>query len=212
MTILYLGSDPARFKTERGEDVLHFPLLEIVPRPLDHPHIISILDDLPQYTHCIFTSKHAVALSMRAFGSSLNGKKIIAIGASTAAYLQQAGIVPSIVAQEESQEGIIARLRLMDWEETTYVLMPRSSMARSALENFFLLHGIRHQVCDLYDTRPRDLLSLPPLDGIDEIVFTSPSTVHAFRKLYPVPPLQKQLTPIGPITAEALRCYTSSFD
>jgi uroporphyrinogen-III synthase len=120
--------------------------------------------------------------------------------------LKKEGIVPSIVAEEESQEGVIARLRLMDWEDDDYVLMPRSSLARSALENFFSTRGIRHQVCDLYDTRPRDLNSFPPLEGVEEIVFTSPSTVHAFRKLCPSPP-QVRLTPIGPVTAEALRIY-----
>ncbi len=209
MTVLYLGSDPSRYAAQCKKKVTHFPLLEIVPRPLDAPQIAHVLDELPFYTHCIFTSKHAALLLVKATSKDLLASmKVIAIGASTAAALEKEGISPALVAEEEIQEGIIARLRLLPWKDDDYVLMPRSSLSRSALENFFTLRGIRHQVCDLYDTRPRCLSTLPPLDDVEEIVFTSPSTVHAFRLLYPTPPPHKQLTPIGPVTAEALRLYT----
>jgi len=203
MTVLYLGSDPERFSAERKEKIIHFPLLEIVPRPLDSPPIAHLIEELPSFTHCIFTSKHTV-FALRLHIQTL--KNILAIGQSTAAALKKEGITPSWVAKEETQEGIIAHLRLIDWGDDAYVLLPRSSLARSGLENFFILRGIRHQVCDLYDTRPRSVAP-PVLDAIEEIVFTSPSTVHAFRALFPTPPPHKRLTPIGPITAEALRTY-----
>jgi uroporphyrinogen-III synthase len=214
MKILYLGSDPARFAKQRSTSVIHLPLLEIVPRPADADEMVYVLEDLPDYTHYIFTSKHAPSLFLRAIerldfsADTLRGKEIIAIGLSTAEALKKEGMAPTQVAKDEVQEGVIALLRLMEWNEDAYVLMPRSSLARSTLEFFFTFHAIRYQVCDLYDTRPRASVTLPSLDDIDEIVFTSPSTVRAFRRLCPIPPAGKQLTPLGPVTAEALRLYT----
>lgn len=203
MPVLYLGSDPTRYQEQRSETLIHFPVLEIVPRSLDSLPIVHLLTELPFFTHTIVTSKSTVAI----LGTRLlELKNIFAIGKSTAAALQVQGVLPRWVADEETQEGIISQLRLLDWTEDAYVFLPRSSLARSALENYFIFHNIRHQVCDLYDTKPR-ATSPPSLDAITEIVFTSPSTVHAFSLLFPTPPPNILLTPLGPITTEALRLY-----
>ncbi len=206
MCVLYLGSDPERFRAQRKQRIIHFPLLEVVPRSLHSTAMAHILDDLPNYTHSIFTSKSTVWI-LRQHLRAL--KNIFAIGKSTAAALEKEGVVPTWVAKEETQEGIIEHLRLFDWNEESYVFLPRSALARSALENFLILQQIRHQVCDLYDMQIKSIAP-PSLDNIEEIVFTSPSTVNAFRQFFPHPPVEQRLTPIGPITAEALRSYTNN--
>jgi uroporphyrinogen-III synthase len=60
-------------------------------------------------------------------------------------------------------------------------------------------------VCDLYDTVPQKLEPIPDLNAIDEIVFTSPSTVRAFVEIFRHIPQDKTLTCLGPITQEELQ-------
>lgn len=208
---LYLGTHPASYPAEG--DLIHYPVIKLIPRPIP-PHI---LEDMPEYTHFIFTSKNAVAIFFQTIESQLQNsmlpiligkvdlkeKTIIAIGKSTASRLVLEGCQPTHVAQEETQEGIISLLRPMDLREA-YILLPHSSLARHALENFFSEHGIRHQICDLYDTITQKIEPVPDLDTIDEIVFTSPSTVRAFVEIFSHIPHNKKLTCLGPITKEEL--------
>lgn len=152
----------------------------------------------------IFTSKNAVAIFFQTVGKiGLSGKAIVAIGQSTASRLALEGCLPTHIAQEETQEGIITLLRPMDLKEA-YILLPHSALARHTLENFFLERGIRHQMCDLYDTVAQKIEPVPDLNTIDEIVFTSPSTVRAFVEIFSHIPHNKKLTCLGPITKEEL--------
>lgn len=184
MSILYLGTHPP------SKDVIHYPIIKIVPKAIPQ----HLLDE--KYTHVIFTSKNAVDLC----NIDLAGKTVIAIGRATAERLK--GCVP-LVPEEETQEGIVELLRPLDLDDA-YFFLPRSSLARKTLDNFFRKREIRYQTCDLYDTVTQKLEPLPNLDEIDEIVFTSPSTVRAFVEIFSEIPKNKKLTCQGPITEEAL--------
>jgi uroporphyrinogen-III synthase len=63
---------------------------------------------------------------------------------------------------------------------------------------------IRFQACDLYDTVSQEICPKPDLDQVDEIVFTSPSTVKAFVEIFGGLPRGKKCLAIGPITQQAL--------
>lgn len=196
--VLYLGTHPASYLADGL--LIHYPVIKLIPRPIP-PHI---LEDMPGYTHLIFTSKNAVAIFFQTVGKiGLSGKAIVAIGQSTASRLALEGCLPTHIAQEETQEGIITLLRPMDLKEA-YILLPHSALARHTLENFFLERGIRHQMCDLYDTVAQKIEPVPDLNTIDEIVFTSPSTVRAFVEIFSHIPHNKKLTCLGPITKEEL--------
>ena len=68
------------------------------------------------------------------------------------------------------------------------------------------LSGVRY----LYDTISQVIQPKPNLDHVDEIVFTSPSTVKAFIEIFGVLPRGKKCLAIGPITEQALRVYLDS--
>ncbi len=89
--------------------------------------------------------------------------------------------------------------------EDAYVFYPRSSLARKNLEQFLQEKGIRHQVCDLYQTEFQKPEPVPHLEEIDEIVFTSPSTVRGFIEVFGAVPRDKKLTCIGPVTEQFLK-------
>ncbi len=194
---LYLGTDPSH-----TENLIHYPVIRIVAREI-LPHI---WDDFPDYTHILFTSKNSVSLFFQKLSSSIHDKQIIAIGQSTAARLRTYGMEPDFIAVEESQEGVIAVLKLQDLSDA-YILYPRSSLARKNLEHFFIQRSIRHQICDLYDTHLQKPEPIPDLSEVDEIIFTSPTTVRGFLAVFGQIPRDKKLTCIGKVTEEELRKY-----
>jgi len=199
--ILYLGSDPSRFASEG--DVTHLQLIEIVPRPIEE--IEWVLADWEEYTHLLFTSKHAVSLFFSLLKSRGFAPKhsVIAVGQTTAKIAVQYGWKEPLCASSECQEGVLDLLRKMDWKSSDYILMPRSSLARGALENYCIEQNLRHQVCDLYDTIPKKVL-LPDLEQFDQIFFSSPSTVKAFFSLIQKLPKRPELKAIGSVTQQNL--------
>jgi uroporphyrinogen-III synthase len=208
MRVLYLGSDPKEFPCE-GE-LIHCPLIKIVPRNPHSPQIKSAFDDLPSYTHILFTSKHAVRvflddlLQLGGTRENLKDKKLIAIGKVTEKTLQQEGLQAALTAEEETQEGIIQSLRPFNLQDA-YFFLPRSSLSRPLLTHFLREREIRYQACDIYDTLPQKPDPLPNIEEVDEIVFTSPSTVNAFLQIFSKIPEEKKLTVSGPITEHALK-------
>lgn len=183
MRILYLGLNPK-------PGTFHYPVI----RTEYCGKIDGALALWPQFTHIIFTSQTTVQ-----YWPGPWDKQTIAIGPATAAALQRRGLVP-IVAPEATQEGIIDLIAKIKG----YFFLPRSRLARSALTDFMEERKIPFLALDLYDTVFQRLDPVPNLDDFDEIVFTSPSTVEGFLRIFNALPKNKKLTPIGPVTERAL--------
>ncbi|NGX51637.1 MAG: Porphobilinogen deaminase [Chlamydiae bacterium] len=188
--------------------VTHLPLIEIVARNFDRPEIASAFADIPLYTHIIFTSRSGVDLFFDCLNhhgyETIEGKEIFVVGRATAERLKERGALPSRVASEESQEGVIHLLAMEDLDDA-YILLPQSSRARPTLAHTLMVRRVRHQLCHLYDTRVKVPHVKPNLEDFDEIIFTSPSTVEAFIEIFGSLPKGKRLTPIGPITDRKLK-------
>lgn len=200
--ILYLGTDPTFYKGN-GE-IIHYPVIRVVPRTLDDPQIEEMFEKLDTFTFVILTSKNAVKVFfqlMKRAGKSLQGQTICAIGEVTAFYLKKEGAKVDIVAEEETQEGLMKVLKDVGSE---FILFPRSSRSRPALKRFFEQNHIHYFACDLYDTVPLKPEVLVDLETMDEIVFTSPSTVDAFFSIHREIPSHVAVSSIGPVTALAL--------
>jgi uroporphyrinogen-III synthase len=183
MKILYLGLRPK-------EGTFHYPVIRTELCPYQLP------SDWPLFTHMIFTSQTAVE-----YWSYPWDKEIIAIGQATALALQKKGI-SSQIAPFATQEGVIELIRPL----AGYFFIPRSNLARSALTDYLKKEGKSFYVLDLYCTVFQKLEPIPNLKDFDEIVFTSPSTVEGFLRIYGSLPQDKKLTAIGPITEQALFC------
>ena len=211
--ILYLGLDPSHYKGQ-GE-VIHYPIIKIVPRPLSDPSIHQAIKNFNDYSHIIITSKSTVAILqgyLVEMGIDLDcwKKKItLAVGQVTAKHLEACGILPGRVAQEETAEGIIQEIQRMPLEGAHF-FWPHSGQARPIIQSFLSQHNICHTSCIFYDPVPQKSGILPEIGRFDEIIFTSPSTVDAFLKFYGKFPLHAELTPIGPVTAKHLAFFRQS--
>jgi uroporphyrinogen-III synthase len=190
--VLYLGTDPSRY----GRDVVHCPLIETKPLPLSE----HLLDQWEEFTHILLTSPNAARI-MTSY-KNLDGKKIIAIGKGTADVIGNC----FAIANPETQEGMIDLLKSINLSRS-YILYPRSSKARPLLASYLNEANIRHHTCNLYETLYLKPNPIPDLAQFDEIVFTSPSTVHAFLEIYGSIPQDKHILAIGPVTDQALKVY-----
>lgn len=194
--LLYLGLDPP-------PNAFHYPVIRTVKRFT--PELSQAKELWPQFTHLLFTSKTAV----RYLDWDLQGKTAIAIGESTANEIRIRGSFP-LVAPEAQQEGVIELLDRLSLDGA-FFCYPKSKRSRPLLTDYLQQKKIRFFALDLYDTILQRPEPPPSLDLFDEIVFTSPSTVDGFLKIYGYLPDNKKLTAVGPVTAAALRELPKTF-
>lgn len=179
--ILYLGLRPK-------PHTFHYPVI----RTQFCADLTEALSLWPQFTHVIFTSQTTVE-----YWPGPWDKKIIAIGEATAHAIRKRGGDP-VVAAQATQEGVIEMIT------DGYFFLPQSKRARPDLANHLKKRGISFFQLALYETHFQKLEPVPDLADFDEVVFTSPSTVEGFLRIYGTLPKKKKLTPIGPITEQVL--------
>lgn len=209
-TILYLGLNPPQAILDAR--IIHCPLIQISPRPKNAVDIVNAFKKLSEVTHILLTSKTALHLFFEYADffqykrSIFYEKKFIAVGKATGAAMRAYGVEATYLPIEESSEGLVAMFEEVDFSNS-YLLWPHSALSRDVLPLFFTRKTMNWVDCILYDTRPRRPDPLPSLCDIDEIVFTSPSTVNAFLQFFGPIPQNKVISAIGPVTFAALpRC------
>lgn len=202
--VLYLGTDPSCYK-DKGQ-IIHYPVIKIIPR--NDLLVKAAYNKLSSYTHLLFSSKNAVQVffqQLDQFGipkKILEPMTIIAIGTVTESHIKKHAQC-HFVAEEETQEGMVALLKLQSLEKAQF-FFPRSSLSRNVIIDFFQKNNIPFLDSFIYDTIVQKNQPVPNLEEIDEIVFTSPSTIRAFLEIFPAIPLHKKLLAIGPITQKTL--------
>ncbi len=206
--LLYLGLDPANYCSEK--QIVHYPIIQTEAFPFHTNACRQAIGEIARYSHIILTSKTTVRVfqdCLRFHGISakaLKNKTIIAIGKSTAECLMQNfALKASYLPKVQTAEGIIQVLKMLDLTKA-YIFFPKSYLARPVIEHYLIGMNIRHQTLSLYNTKPRIPQKARDLRDIDEIVFTSPSSVKAFLHIYRVFPKNVKLSAIGPITGRAL--------
>lgn len=184
---LYLGTSLGRFS--QTDNVVHYPVIRLIPKKIDEPHVSFCLDRLSMFSHVFFTSQNSVSILWDLCADlfinpiDLLQGKCFAIGPVTSQALQQKGVNPSFEALEHTQEGMIKVLQKMI-PSPSYVFYPRSSLARAVLKGYLVEEKIPHEILDLYDTVYQALEPKPSLEEIGEIFFTSPSTVEGFFRAF----------------------------
>lgn len=202
--VLYLGLNPSLLP---DKEVIHCPIIKIVPVPFENPLIQHAFFQFSSYTHLLFTSQSAVNIFFEYVNLkklSLGVKKIIAVGKSTARSVEQFNYPVELYAKEESAEGLIKELENIDLAQA-FLFWPHSALSRPVLKSYFLEKNVKHHECIFYNTKTNYPLIKPELNSISELVFTSPSCVDAFLDIFESFPTTKKMTTIGPITEAYLK-------
>jgi uroporphyrinogen III methyltransferase/synthase len=181
----------ARAIRERGAEPIVFPLIEIHGPP-DPEALVTAARQVSSYDWVVFTSANAVerffaALAeagrdLRTFGAA----RIAVIGTKTAAALEQLGLRPDLVAEEQVGEGIAAELVA---RAPRRVLIPRARDAREVLPDTLRASGVEVDVVVAYETRAvsaeraEELAALLESRGVEIVLFTSSSTVSSMLGL-----------------------------
>ena len=127
----------------------------------------------------VFTSRYGV----RYYEGSLEGLKVASVGSVTSADIRSkySGKEPDFESPTQSAEGLIEFFR---HHPKSRILLPRSDKALESLSDGLRASG--HEVTELtvYHNIPNLDAEKQNLDKYDKVIFTSPSTVEAFRNIY----------------------------
>ena len=127
----------------------------------------------------VFTSRYGV----RYYEGSLEGLKVASVGPVTSADIRSkySGKEPDFESPTQSAEGLIEFFR---HHPKSRILLPRSDKALESLSDGLRASG--HEVTELtvYHNIPNPDAEKQNLDKYDKVMFTSPSTVEAFRNIY----------------------------
>jgi uroporphyrinogen-III synthase len=136
---------------EAGATVLELPLLAVEPLALDGAARQCLLD-LDRYDYCGFVSANAARLGLEAIAGFWpqwpHRLPAIAVGRSTAAVLDDAGLSVLCPAQEDS-EGVLALPELADVAGQKFLLL-RGEDGRELLADTLRARGARVDVVALY--------------------------------------------------------------
>lgn len=174
--VYYTGTTPPAVH-QPYDRVVFAPLIKIAASGIEQPATEG-------YDWVIFTSRYGV----RHYRHDIKNVKVASVGPVTSEELRKRGVEPDFESPTESAEGIV---EYFAGQPRSRILLPRSDKGLKALAD-----GLRqHEVTDLpvYRNTPNAEAEAQDLSGIDKIVFTSPSTVEAFRALYPCADLADKL-------------------
>jgi len=170
-------------------ELVHTPLIAIA-EPEDWQPLDAALKRLASYSLVVFTSRFAVAallgrlLARGGDARRLAGARLAAIGRATAAALRSRGLAADLVAASEHTGGLLEALRSAGPIAGERVLLPRSALAGDALPDTLQAAGAQVTAVTAYRNLPVAEPVRVDLAAVDAALFTSPSTVSAFRTLY----------------------------
>ena len=190
MRSLYLGLESSHLAKEL--DAVCCPLIYTTAVPIDKEVIVG------PFSYIILTSKESVKY-LRDFLPQMKGQFVV-VGKSTLKELNINALCP----EEETQEGVLELLSKRGVSSKDRILYPRSTRARPFLCQELKKRGVELVTIDLYQTQRVKGVELPPLEGFDQIIFSSPSVVEAFFALKPTAFDSKKFYCIGSITQKKM--------
>ncbi|WP_243349129.1 uroporphyrinogen-III C-methyltransferase [Parabacteroides sp. FAFU027] len=219
-TYLVTGTDAHHYYSY-GK-IVHQPLIHLAALE-DTTDLDTHVQDLHNYDWLIFTSRFAVKYffeSLHRIGKDtrfLCGVKVASLGKMTSNAMAEYGIIPDLASKDESSYGLIDAFNAYqsqgdsksprDSETKGKILIPRSEIALNVLPE-----GLTKQRWDVtpvaaYRNVFPDHLEPLDLSLMEGIIFSSPSCVDNFVRLYGALPKDKKLISRGKLTEERVQFY-----
>jgi uroporphyrinogen III methyltransferase/synthase len=183
--------------------VVHRQIINCVPLE-DYSRADQILKHLDTFDWLVFTSANGVRFffkRLNALGSdarALASVKVATIGKTTAESLTEFGIVADMVPDTESSAGLLEKFSSIGVKNKKF-LLPQSAIASAELPDGLVDMGAEIEKLTIYKTIEVDPADVD-FDHIDQILFTSGSTVRAFIKRFGPPPPHTKVYCLGPPT------------
>lgn len=195
--------------SEKGARVIYMPTIEI--EPIDpNKALLRSFKKIGKYSCIIFTSVNGASIFFdNLFKAGMDARAlhniiILPIGDATALFLKSVGVIPDLIPEQFTSEGIIDSLKGLKVKGNTF-LLPRAKDARHVIVDYIKNQGGKCDVIPLYKAVLPEAPALPA-EKPDIITFTSASTVSNFLKIYGKKELNNALiASIGPITTGTLR-------
>ncbi len=206
--VLVLGTHPEKYR--HLGTIVHRPIVKCIGME-DFSQLDNAVGRIGTFDWVVFTSANGARFFFERLGLSgrdaraLAHAKVAAIGKTTARHLTGFGILPDLVPDRESSAGLLKEFASLDMKDKT-VLLPQALEASRELPEGLTALGAKVEEVPAYITveiEPEDV----DFEYIDEILFTSGSTVRAFvKKFGKVPPHIKAYC-LGPPTQSQAREY-----
>jgi uroporphyrinogen III methyltransferase / synthase len=138
--------------------------------------------------------------------------QFVSIGPATTNVIMDRGIVPEITADEFVAESLYSKMKNYI-RPGDKILLPRAKNARPYLCEELIKSGCIVDEVHTYETVEGSLKSDNALEGVDVILFTSPSTVRNLISMVGMEKVkEKRCIAIGPITSKELQEQGLSFE
>ncbi len=205
-TILYLGTYPEKY-VSLGR-IIHFPMITISAAKVKTPRLF--IEQVKAADIILLTSRCGVKYFFEFLAGkkflldNLRGKDFVVIGADTEKQLNLYGFCARLVAQDETSVGLFAQMKSALKLKGKRIVFPRSSLSNPYLQESLTKAGAKIREVVVYEnTKPprREL----PTEKIDQVFFTSPSTVQNFLKDYGGIPQEWTILAKGRRTQQALQ-------
>ncbi len=198
MTTLYTGTYC------NNRNYLHTPLIEI-----KEPTDIAALQHAARYigniNYILFTSRYAAKFWAKINGTNELNKqyspRIVSIGTTTTQTLAELGVQHIEQVEHDDSYGVI------EWfqqQQRGRVLIPRSNIALPIIPSGLQALGFDVNTVVAYENHMPNAPQKVDLDNVETIIFTSPSTIDNFIRLYGSLPNNKRLITRGRITQQHL--------
>jgi uroporphyrinogen-III synthase len=204
----------SRFPTELGHrglplEWVSVPVLNYERLPVDPELLKSLVESPPDWI--IFTSQRGVKfwaeLLLEAGVQFPIQTQVAAIGARTAEVANQEGFTPDFFPTEPGTEKFLEEFEdlLGNTSLKPTVLIPMAEGGRPTLREKLGDLGCKVNWVALYRSTPKENLdvSATEVETADMILFTSPSSVEAFTKHFPIPE-NVRIGSIGRFTSDYL--------
>jgi len=207
--VLVLGNYPQKY--DYLGNIVHRRIIDCV-RLEDYSQVDTLLkESLSTFDWIVFTNANGVKYFFQrlyAIGKdarSLASAKIAAIGKTTAEELKESGISADMMPANESSEGLIEEFNKLNMNNQK-VLLPQSEIASKELPDGLLNMQAVIKKMPVYKT-----IEIEPgevdFDYIDQILFTSASTVRAFVKYFGKVPKNVKSYCLGLMTLKEAKIF-----
>ncbi|MBQ3855590.1 MAG: uroporphyrinogen-III C-methyltransferase [Ruminococcus sp.] len=192
---------------EKGANVTELPIVKITERSGD-AGLDRAISQLSSYSALAFVSRHGVELffrrmkALRADLRSLAGVRIAAVGSSTAAALEEHGLIPDLVPEKFTSAALGERLAA-ELPKGSRVLILRNENGSPELAERLNSAGILAEEIALYGTKAEADGALP--EDCRFVAFGSSAGVGAFVETGYILPKNAAVICIGEETAQAAR-------